>query len=100
MLASSKTSYVLKLYVYEGAQYDKCSGFGQRCDVIVQSMKMAVIYNCGYHLFTYDLAIVQFIFPLIKQEEISMISQHFWSKYLLLQRKQLLWKNIPFFDEL
>ena len=66
MLACSKTSYVLKHYVYEGAQYDKSSGFGQRCDVIVQLLKTAIIYNCGYHLFTYNLAKVQFIFSLIK----------------------------------
>ena len=45
MLACSKTSYVLKLCVYEVAQYDKSSGFGQGYDVIVRLMKMADIYN-------------------------------------------------------
>ena len=55
MLACSKTSYVLKLYVYEGARYDKSSGFGQGYDVIVLLMEMADIYNCGYHLLTTSL---------------------------------------------
>ena len=55
MLACSKTSYVLKLYVYEGARYDKSSGSGQGYDVIVRLMEMADIYNCGYHLFTDNL---------------------------------------------
>ena len=55
MVACSKMSYVLKLYVYEGApRYDKSSGFGQGY-VIVRLMKMADIYNCGYHLFTDNL---------------------------------------------
>ena len=31
MFVCSKTSYVLKLYVYEGARFDKSSGFGQVC---------------------------------------------------------------------
>ena len=35
MFACSKTSYVLKLYVYEGAQYNKSRGFGQGYDAIV-----------------------------------------------------------------
>ena len=52
MLACSKTSYVLKLYVSEGARYDKSSEFGQGYDVIVRLMEMADIYNCGFHLFT------------------------------------------------
>ena len=55
MLACSKMSYVLKLYVYEGARYDKSSGFGQGYDVIVRLMEMADIYNCGYPLFTDNL---------------------------------------------
>ena len=55
MLACSKMSYVLKLYVYEGAQYDKSSGFGQGCNVIVWLMKMADMYNCGHYLFTDNL---------------------------------------------
>ena len=29
MLACNEMSYVLRLYVYEGAQYAKSSGFGQ-----------------------------------------------------------------------
>ena len=55
MLACSKTSYALKLYVYEGARYDKSNGFGQGSDVIVLLMEMADIYNCGYHLLTTSL---------------------------------------------
>ena len=38
MLACNKMSYVLRLFVYEGAQYAKSSGFGQGCDVIVRLM--------------------------------------------------------------
>ena len=49
MLACSKMSYVLNLYVYAGAQYDKSSGFGQGYDVILWLMEMTDIYNCGYH---------------------------------------------------
>ena len=43
MLACSKTSYVLKLGVYEGAQYDKSSGFGQGYDFNLRLMEMADI---------------------------------------------------------
>ena len=46
---------VLKLYVDEGAPYDKSSGFRQGYDIIVRLMEMADIYNCGYHLFTDNL---------------------------------------------
>ena len=57
MLACSKMSYVLKLYVSENVWFDKSSGLGQRYDVIVQLMEMADIYNCGYQLFTNNLFI-------------------------------------------
>ena len=38
MLACNEMSYVLRLYVYDGAQYAKSSGFGQGYDVIVRLM--------------------------------------------------------------
>ena len=62
ILACSVTSYILKMYVYQGAHYDKSSGRGVGYDVVVRLMEMANIYNAGYHLFTdnlfttYDLA--------------------------------------------
>ena len=45
----------LKLYVDEGARYDKTSGFRQGYGIIVRLMEMADICNCGYHLFMDNL---------------------------------------------
>ena len=49
MLACSETSYVLKLYVYNGACYDTSSRSGQGY-AIVWLLEMTDIYDCRYHL--------------------------------------------------
>lgn len=56
LLADSKTAYVLKCYVYEGAKYDQSSGIaGTGYDVVCRLMEMGSLYNKCHHLFTDNL---------------------------------------------
>ena len=88
MLVCSKTSYVLKFCVCEGAQYDKSSGSGQRYDVNLWLMEMADIYNWEYHLFTDNL------FTLTMQQISFYVKEHLSLELCVATNRNISQKNL------
>ena len=88
MLACSKTSYVLKFCVCEGAQYDKSSRFGQGYDVNLWLMEMADIYNCEYHSFTDNL------FTLTMQQISFYVKEHLSLELCVATNRNISQKNL------
>ena len=77
----------MKFYLYEGARYDKSSGFGQGYDVIVWLMETADFFE--YHLFNNNLFVTENAADLLLQKRTFITGTMYYNQLKHLPKENV-----------